>query len=275
MSKCRTGALRARALLCCCAALLLAACAAPGQEKSASAAVQATSEQTASGGVGDPRTRAKLHTELAALYFQDGNMAVALDETAIALAAQETYAPAYNVRGLINHYLRETGQAARDFERALELEPGDPEINNNYGWFLCQTGREKDAIVHFMRAIRNPLYQTPDRAYLNAGQCSQKMGDLAAADDYLQKALRFSRENPLVLLRLASVNYQLGKPAEAKKLLTELLRLTEPNAEVLWLALRVERLLGDRNAEVSFAAQLRRKFPASPETQALLKGAYE
>ena len=49
----------------------------------------------------DPRTRAKLHTELGSLYFQDGNMAVALDELRIAIEADSDYASAYNVRGLV------------------------------------------------------------------------------------------------------------------------------------------------------------------------------
>jgi type IV pilus assembly protein PilF len=44
---------------------------------------------------------------------------------------------------------------------------------------------------------------------------------------------------------------------------------------VLWLWLRVERKLGDRNAEASYAAQLRRSFPDSKEASALLAGRYE
>ena len=44
---------------------------------------------------------------------------------------------------------------------ALGLAAGDPEINNNYGWFLCQNGREQLAINYFMAAAKNPLYATP------------------------------------------------------------------------------------------------------------------
>lgn len=241
----------------------------------AQTAVQATSDQTPSGAVGDPRTRAKLHTELGSLYFQDGNMTVALDELKIAIDADSSYAPAYNVRGLVNLRLRETALAESDFNRALSLAAGDPEINNNYGWFLCQTGREKDAIAYFMKAVRNTLYQTPERAYLNAGMCSQKIGEAAAAEDYFHLALRVSRNNPMVLLQLATINYKRQAFAEARKLLAELLQLTEPNAEVLWLALRVERRLGDRNAEAGYVSQLRRKFPTSPEYQEFLAGKFE
>lgn len=56
---------------------------------------------------------------------------------------------------------------------------------------------------------------------------------------------------------------------------SDLLLKTEPNAEALWLAVRVERKLGDRLAEARYSAQLKRKFPLSPEAQELLKGNFE
>jgi type IV pilus assembly protein PilF len=49
----------------------------------------------------------------------------------------------------------------------------------------------------------------------------------------------------------------------------------EATAESLWLALRIERRLGQRADELSYANQLRRRFPQSMEAQALQRGAYE
>jgi type IV pilus assembly protein PilF len=46
-------------------------------------------------------------------------------------------------------------------------------------------------------------------------------------------------------------------------------------AEALWLGVRVERRLGDRNSEASYALQLRNKFPNSREARALVAGQYE
>lgn len=253
-------------------ALLMLALVTPGLAQNAT---QAASEVASSGGVGDPHTRAKLHTELGALYFQDGNMAVALEELKIAIAISPTYSPAYNVRGLVRLYLREMALAEEDFKKALSLAENDPEINNNYGWFLCQTAREKDSVPYFLRAVKNPLYQTPDRAYLNAGRCSQKAGDIDAAEDFYQKALRFSPDNPQALLQLAGISYKRGNYEQAKKQLSDVVRKVEPNAELLWLALRIERRLGDRAAEGNYGNQLRRKFSGSPEYQELLKGNFE
>lgn len=227
--------------------------------------------------VPDPRARARIHTELGSMYFQDGNMAVALEELQIALDADSGYAPAYNVRGLVRTVLRETDGAAEDFRRALRLAPDDPEINNNYGWFLCQTGQERQSIVYFLNAVKNPLYSTPDRAYTNAGACALKAGDLEGAERYLQQAVRLSKDGGLpARVELANLNYRRGALEEARRLINEALQVMEPaTPEALWLALRIDRKLGNRQGESAFAAQLRSRYPGSREYQEFLKGNFE
>jgi Tfp pilus assembly protein PilF len=54
----------------------------------------------------------------------------------------------------------------------------------------------------------------------------------------------------------------------------ELLRKTEPNAEALWLGVRIERRLGNRSAEARYG-NCCGKFPLSREAQELLKGNFE
>jgi type IV pilus assembly protein PilF len=232
-------------------------------------------EAFSSGTPKDIHTRAKLHTELGSLYFQNGNLIIALEELTIAISINANYAPAYSTRGLVLFYINELDSAEKDFKRALSLDERDPEISNNYGWFLCQTGKEKESISYFQQAIKNPLYQTPENAYLNAGVCYFKLGDMALAEENVRRSLRFSPENPQAMLQLAKISYKNGNYDAAKKHLTDVVRVSDPNAEALWLFLRVERRLGDRSAESSLTAQLRRKYPDSPELQELVKGNFE
>src|ERR1035438_2731365 len=60
----------------------------------------------ASGGNGMPPERAlasaKIHTELAASYYDLGKYSIALQEIQTALKAKSDYAPAFNVRGRIH-----------------------------------------------------------------------------------------------------------------------------------------------------------------------------
>ena len=48
-----------------------------------------------------------------------------------------------------------------------------------------------------------------------------------------------------------------------------------PPAEALWLAIRLERRLGNQQAEAAFASQLRSRYPTSPEYQEFLKGNFQ
>jgi len=224
---------------------------------------------------GDARKSARVHTELGALYFQDGKLAVALEELRLAISIDPSYAPAHNVLGLVHMDLRENEAAETSFRRALSLAGNDPEINNNYGWFLCQVGREKESLTYFNNAVKNPLYPTPDRAYVNAGRCSEKFGDLDAAETYLHRALRLAPNNAQAMLSLATVLYKRDKMDESYALIRDIHRISDPNAESLWLALRLARKIGDRAEEASYNAMLRKRFPGSREAQALMKGNFE
>lgn len=227
--------------------------------------------------VSDPRSRAKIHTELGALYFQAGNPSAALEHLTLAMEIDSRFHQASSVRGLVYASLREYAKADADFTRALSRAPDDPEVNNNYGWFLCETGKEAQSIPYFLKALKDPLYETPDRAYTNAGNCALKMGELDQAQGYLLQAVRLSRDGaPAARLALAGIFYRRGIYSEARIYLNEVLRMQEPPAaEALWLGVRLERRLGNASAESGFAAQLRSRYPTSNEYQEFLKGKFE
>lgn len=276
----RNGALCAAALS---LTMLLAACATSGGGDTAMPANTGgprSSERTPSlndgrGGIGDPIESAKVHTELAFSYFQRGQMAVALEEVRIALAANPNHFMAYNVLGLINMDLGDNPKAEEAFRRALQMAPNDSDTLNNYGWFLCQTKRERQAIPQFMQALKNPLYGTPAKPYMNAGECSQKIGDEVAAEDYYRKAFSLEPGNAGVMLRLSELYFKRNDMEKARFYSDRLNKAFEPSAESLWLALRIERKAGDRASESSYASQLRRRYPKSPEYLRLQQGQFE
>ena len=225
----------------------------------------------------DPKYRAKVHTELAAAYFQAGNMAVALEETRIALEADADYYQAYSVRGLVHAQLKENAKAEEDFRKALKIAPKNPEVNNNYGWFLCNTGQPRQSISYFLNALKDPLYDTPDVAYFNAGACAVKADDLDGALGYLLNSLRLAR-GPAAGTRyqLANLFYLRGNLDEAKIYLNDAMKeMSTPSPEALWLGVRLERKLGNKAGEGNYAAQLRNRYPTSLEYQAFLKGNFE
>lgn len=217
---------------------------------------------------------AKAHTELAAAYYERGQLGVALDELRQALQAEPDYAPAYSVRGLVHMVLREDKEAEDDFQHSLKLDSVNSEAHNNYGWFLCQRSRERESVKQFLAALKNPLYETPGKAYLNAGLCSQKAGEMKDAEEFLQRALMLQPDMPEARLGMAELSFANGDYMAAKSSFTRYAQSDGVNltAENLWLAVRIERKAGDRNAESSYALQLHKRFPDSRETQLMLQG---
>lgn len=227
------------------------------------------------GDVSPPRDRARAHTDLAAAYYERGNMGVALEELRIALAADPNYAVAYSILGLVHMDLKELPQAQQSFERGLRIAPNDPDINHNYGWFLCQTDREDQSLNYFLAAIKNPLYSTPQKSYALAGACALRKGNQTAARDYFERALRLDPNLPLALVNLAQIKYKAGELSEARALVGRFNQVVEATAESLWLAVRIERKMGDRAAEAKLSAELRRRFPGSKENEDLGRGRFE
>lgn len=224
----------------------------------------------------DARTRADLHTQLGAGYYELRNYAIALQELNEALSADPNHGPAYNMLGLVYMQLQEDAAAEQNFQQALRINPLDSDAHNNYGWFLCQRKRHDAGIEHFMRALKNPLYQNPEKSWVNAGLCARGAGDETEAQRYFQRALEVQPGQPQALFQLAEIAFRRGDNAAAKEYLSRLSRTgSQFSAEALWLALNVERRLGDREAEASYGLQLRRHYPNSPETQALLNRQYE
>lgn len=216
-------------------------------------------------------TLAKVRTELAASYYERKQYDVAREELAKALHADSDYAPAYNMRGLLHMTLREDAEAESDFKRSLSLDSENSDAHNNYGYFLCQHGRERDAVKHFLIATQDPLYTTPGRAYLNAGVCSKKAGETQDAVTYLQRALILQPGSPDVLIELAEVAFINGDYPSAKSYFgrVEQTANVKLSAENLLLAVRIEHKLGNRNMESGYAMKLRKNFPDSRETKML------
>ena len=253
------------------ALLLVSGCASEPPESTASS----VDTGVITGSPSSPRNRARIHTELAGAYLSRGSMAVALQELNTAIAADSGYAPAYGMFGLVYQQLHETKLAQDNFQHALQLSPNDPDINHNYGSFLCQTGHEKESIRYFMRAVGNPLYTRPWRSYTAAGECSLREKKLKQAEAFFKRALKLQPDYPLALLKMGQIRYREGRYGGARSYVSRFNDIVSPTAESLWLAIRVEHKLGNRLAAAKLASRLRHRYPDSDEAYALQRGDYE
>ncbi|MDT8363110.1 MAG: type IV pilus biogenesis/stability protein PilW [Nitrosomonas sp.] len=217
---------------------------------------------------------AMVHTELAGQYYRRGQYRVAIEEAGIALKSKPDYAPAYNMLGLIYMDLQEDARAEENFDRALNFAGTDPDIHNNYGWFLCQRrqNRIEQAISHFMRAISDSLYDAPEKSYANAGLCVLKLPDYDRARTFFREALIIRPGYALARLGLIELDLKKGNLETAESEMSRHLQAYPATAENLWLAVRIAQAKNDINARANYAFQLQKRFPDSKEAKALRAG---
>ena len=249
---------------------VLAGCAAHG---GGSGELKTASDVTAA------EKRASIRLQLAVGYYQNGQYEIALDEVKQAIAADPGNAEAYGLRALIYTAMGQLPLADENYQTALRLKPGNPELSNNYGSFLCTAlNKPAQAMPYFDAALRNPAYQTPVSALVNAGMCSIRSKNWQAGERYLLEAVRYNPDLQATNAGLARIYYERRDYQRAGFFINRLIetsKLDTLSADALWLAMRVQRKLGDRTQEASLAAQLRRRFPGSPEYAAFERGAFD
>ena len=216
-------------------------------------------------------SRARSHTDLGAAYYQQGKLEIALDEFNRAVEIDPTYSQAHNGLGLVYAALNEDAKADASFKRAIQVQPGSSEAHNNYGSFLCAHKRYDESITQFLEAVKNPLYSTPNLAYANAGICSVRKNDTKNAEVYLNKALQIEPLTYSAAYQLADIQFKRGDVTTAQKTLQNAL-IGSPSPETLWLGIRIARVQGDKDAEASYALQLRQQYPNADQTRLLLSG---
>ena len=214
---------------------------------------------------------ARAHTDLGAAYLQQAKYEIALNEFNRAVAIDPNFAPAFNGLGLVYSSLGEDAKADESFKKAIQIQPLSSEAQNNYGSFLCGKKRYDESIPHFLDALKNPLYTTPNLAYANAGICSVRKNDIKNAEIYLSKALQLDPLTHSAAFQLADIQFKRNEALAAKSTLQNAL-IAGQSPDVLWLGIKIERVLGDKDAQASYALLLRQQYPNSEQTRLLLSG---
>ncbi|MBN8486467.1 MAG: type IV pilus biogenesis/stability protein PilW [Burkholderiales bacterium] len=214
----------------------------------------------------DTARLAQTRLELAAAYFQRGQNATALQEIKAALQADPSQVAAYGLRGLIHAAMGDAGQAEESFRQGLRLSSRDPDTLHNYGWFLCQERRFAEADQQFTLASQVPAYPDLARTMLAQGICQARAQRWPEAERSLARAYELDPANPATGFNLADVLYRRGEHERARFYVRRVNQLDDQvTAQSLWLALRIERKLGQSGQVEQLGSQLASRFPTSPE----------
>lgn len=231
--------------------------------------LETTSDQT------ELQKKANIRLQLAVGYYQKGQFEIALNEVKQAITIHPGMADAYGVRALIYMEMGQLQLAEENFSRALKIAPNNPDILNNYGWFLCQHGREKKSIPFFESALKNYTYQSPSNASSNAGICSLKLNDFVTAERYLLSAIKLDINNVAAYINLAKLYYVQQQFLRAESYFNRVSSLDNVSAETLWLGVKIMHKLSKNAVRNNLASQLRNRYPDSTEYNNFLHGAYD
>jgi type IV pilus assembly protein PilF len=232
--------------------------------------IKTASDQT----TGDRLSNTRM--ELAAAYLGRNQPTDALDQVKQALQAKPDNPAAYGLRGLIYAALGDNDKADESFHRAMQLAPHDGDLMHNFGWYLCQTRRFAEADAEFARAIAEPSYRQVPRTMLVVGICQVRAGKPQDAERTLSRAYELDPANPTIAVNLSEVLYRNGQFERARFYIRRVNTRQElASAQTLWLAARIEHKLGQVEQSNAMGAQLRNRFPQSPEALQFEKGKFD
>ena len=122
-----------------------------------------------------------------------------------------------------------------------------------------------------LEAAADPLYKTPEVAYMNAGNCARDGGNLKAAEEYFRHALAVRPRFGEALFQMADIEYLQTEYMSARGFLQRYLEVGRTSPATLWLGVRIERGLGNKAQAQHYAQRLKAEYPSAAQTKELLE----
>lgn len=220
------------------------------------------------------RRRSIIRMQLAVGYLESEQLEIALTEANRAIQADPSHSAAYIVRGIIYNQIGDKNLAQESFRRALTINPRDGDAQHNLGMVLCDQGNFDQARRYFEAALSNPVYRNKERTHVAQAVCEAKSGDTATAESLLLAAYEDGTRSPIVANALADIYYNQKNYRRAAMYASQANPRDGASAASLWLAIKIEKQLGNQNGMQRYARQLRESFPNSRELRLFERGAW-
>ncbi len=183
----------------------------------------------------DPSTRnhnkdevAKIRTSLAAQYIRENKLDAAKKQLEMALKANNRYAPAYDMMGVLLQTEGSPANLARAdeyFRRAIALDKDFIQAHNNYGVYLSIMGKYNEAVREFSLAGSTLGYEGRAGALENLGMTHKKLGNIKLAKEALIKAIEANNNIGKARVELIDILLDENNPMLAKRLFDELVAI--------------------------------------------------
>lgn len=240
--------MKAQVIVFCLTAVFLTACVSDGGTTSA------TSEE-----------KAVTYLDMGVRYMSMGELKFAKENLEKALDMDSGNADIHNAAAALYEKLQEPDNARSHYQTALRIDSENPQSQNNYGRFLCESGAQAEGLEHLNKALAMPLNNRRWFALTNAGRCLLKQGQKTQAEAYFREALQLEADYEPALLELLKIAYNDRNYLSAKAFLQRHQSVSKPSAESLWYAMQIEYALGHKNLAEQYKTSLLNDFPAAEE----------
>ncbi len=220
--------------------------------------------------VRDNKAAASTNYQLGARYYQQGSYELARDRLKVAIEIDPDMADAYTTLALTYEALDVPRLAREAYENAIRVEPKDFSVQNTYAVFLCRQKDYDQAQKYFDKAASHAENDDAEVTLTNAGVCMMQKPDVEAAEVFFRKALERRPNYAEALLQLCLLKYENKDYLGARAFLQRYMSVSIASAGILYLASRIEDLLGNDGGRTEFEDRLIRDFPGSPETRKVL-----
>ncbi|HET8707140.1 MAG TPA: type IV pilus biogenesis/stability protein PilW [Pseudomonadales bacterium] len=218
----------------------------------------------------DKEKAVQSHVNAARAYWnQEHNNQRAHKHLSKALEIDPNSADAHDVLALLYADEGEPKLAEENFLSAISNAGPKKEaaMRNNYAVFLYSRGRYDEALEQLLKATADTTYTNRANAFVNLGRCYSKLKRQDDAEQAFERALKLDPRRAATWLDYADNKFEQGDYAKAKSALLQYQQLSDnmPTPKSLWLGIRLERILGDRDKLASYELALKNLFPNSPE----------
>lgn len=178
--------------------------------------------------------KAEFHFKLAAGYFHNHNIELAIRELVRAFDFEPEHAESRYLYGFILFGRKRFEEAAENFRRALARNPKFYAARNHLGVTYLELERFHEAIEVIEPLLKEPLYTTPYLAHNNIGWAYLRLGNLRNAEKHLRMAVFINPKFCLGHFNLGLLAKEMRDLTAAVGHLEDATRLCADYAEAWW-----------------------------------------
>jgi len=189
----------------------------------------------------DQQQAAKTRVSLGLTYLKNGNFTQAKFNLDKALEFAPELAEVHYSLAYYYQTVAEDEQAQEAYAKAIKLEPGNGDIVNSYGVYLCRRGKFSQALQHFKTALAQSNYLNTAETYENMALCSEQQGKRTQAIGYAQSAVKHQPGRGKSWLLLTELYVEQENWPAARSSLGQYDQVAQVTPLSLWMAFLIEQ----------------------------------